>query len=96
MPKILLYITAKIMWNFLFYNTDFHENRAHVHIGKRGMENLCKIWLEPEVELAKQGDLTDAQVKQVLKIASDYRVQLLRQWELFKSGKTIRIIKVKK
>lgn len=95
MPKILLYITAKIMWNFLFYNTDFHENRAHVHIGKRGMENLCKIWLEPEVELAKQGDLTDAQVKQVLKIASDYRVQLLRQWELFKSGKTIRIIKVK-
>ena len=83
------------MWNFLFYNTDFHENRAHVHIGKRGMDNLCKIWLEPEVELAKQGDLTDAQVKQVLKIASDYRVQLLRQWELFKSGKTIRIIKVK-
>ena len=83
------------MWNFLFYNTDFHENRAHVHIGKRGMENLCKIWLEPEVELAKQGDLTDAQVKQVLKIASDYRVQLRRQWELFKSGKTIRIIKVK-
>ena len=84
------------MWNFLFYNTDFHENRAHVHIGKRGMENLCKIWLEPEVELAKQGDLTDAQVKQVLKIASDYRKQLLHQWELFKNGKTIRIIKVKK
>jgi len=69
---------------------------AHVHVGKRGMENLCKIWLEPEVELAKQGDLTDAQVKQVIKIASDYRAQLLRQWELFKSGKAIRIIKVKK
>ena len=84
------------MWNFLFYNTDFHENRAHVHIGKRGMENLCKIWLEPEVELAKQGDLTDAQVKQILKIASEYQAKLLRQWELFKSGKAIRIIKVKK
>ena len=43
MPKVLLYITAKIIWNFLFYNTDFHENRAHVHVGKRGTEELCKI-----------------------------------------------------
>jgi len=96
MPKILLYITAKIIWNFLFYNTDFHENRAHVHVGKRGMDILCKIWLEPQVELAKQGDLTDAQVKEVMKIASSYRDKLIHQWELFKSGKTIRIIKVKK
>ena len=59
MPKVLLYITAKIIWNFLFYNTDFHENRAHVHVGKRGTEELCKSWLEPNIELAKQGDLTD-------------------------------------
>ena len=96
MPKILLYISAKIIWNFLFYNTDFNENRAHVHVGKRGMEKLCKIWLEPNIEVEKQGDLTDAQVREVLKIATDYRKQLLHQWEHFKSGKTIRIIKVKK
>lgn len=96
MPKILLYISAKIIWNFLFYNTDFHESRAHVHVGKRGMEKLCKIWLQPQIELAKQGELTDSQLKEVLKIASDYREQLLHQWEQFKSGKTIRIIKVKK
>ena len=96
MPKILLYISAKIIWNFLFYNTDFNENRAHVHVGKRGMEKLCKIWLEPNVEVEKQGDLTDAQAREVLKIATDYRKQLLHQWEHFKSGKAIRIIKVKK
>lgn len=54
MPKVLLYITAKIIWNFLFYNTDFHENRAHVHVGKRGTEELCKIWLEPNIELANR------------------------------------------
>ena len=52
----------------MFYNTDFHENRAHVHVGKRGTEELCKIWLEPNVELAKQGDLTDKQVKEVIEI----------------------------
>ena len=96
MPKILLYISAKIIWNFLFYNTDFNENRAHVHVGKRGMEKLCKIWLEPNIEVEKQGDLTDTQIREVLKITTDYRKQLLHQWEQFKSGKTIRIIKVKK
>ena len=96
MPKVLLYITAKIIWNFLFYDTDFHENRAHVHVGKRGMECLCKIWLEPTVELAKQGDLTDAQAKDVLEITCKYQKKLIAQWNLFKEGKPIKMIKVKR
>lgn len=96
MPKILLYITAKIIWQFLFWNTDYNENRAHVHVGKRGTQRLCKIWLEPVVELAQQGDLTDAQARQVLAIAAEHREKLLNQWSLFKQGKRIRIITVKK
>ena len=96
MPKILLYITAKVIWNFLFWNTDYYENHAHVHVGKRNTEHLCKIWLEPVVEVEDKGDLTDAQAKEVLKIATDYREKLLRQWEQFKQGKPIRIIKIKK
>ena len=96
MPKILLYITAKVIWNFLFWNTDYHENRAHVHVGKSSTEHLCKIWLEPEVELDKLGDLTDAQAKEVVGIAKAYREKLLRQWSLFKQGKAIRVIKIKK
>lgn len=91
-----MYITAKVIWQFLFWSTDFHENRAHVHVGKRSTERLCKIWLEPEVELAEQGDLTDAQVKEVVAIVAEYRERMLRQWELFKQGKSVRIIKVKK
>ena len=96
MPKILLYATAKVIWYFLFWNTDFNENRAHVHVGKKSTEHLCKIWLEPTVELAKKGDLSDAQVKEVMKIASEYQDRLLRQWNLFKEGKPIRMIKVNK
>lgn len=96
MPKILLYITAKIIWQFLFWNTDYNENRAHVHVGKRSTEILCKIWLEPTVEIDKQGDLTDAQAKEVLEIAQEYRERLLNQWSLFKQGKRIKIITVKK
>ena len=56
MPKILLYITAKVIWNFLFWNTDYYENRAQVHVGKRSTEHLCKIWLEPIVEVEDKGD----------------------------------------
>ena len=96
MPKILIYITAKIIWQFLFWNTDYNENRAHVHVGKRSTEHLCKIWLEPVVELDKQGDLTDAQAREVLAIATEYREKLLHQWQQFKTGKRIRIITVKK
>jgi len=95
MPKILIYITAKIIWQFLFWNTDYNENRAHVHVGKRSTEQLCKIWLEPVVELDKKGDLTDAQANEVLEIAKKYREQLLRQWSLFKQGKRIRMIIIK-
>lgn len=96
MPKILLYVTAKVIWIFLFYNTDFNENRAHVHVGKRNTENMCKIWLEPKVELAKQGDLTNAQVKEVMSIVEKYQDQLLNQWRRFKEGKAVRMIKVNK
>lgn len=65
-------------------------------MGKRNTERLCKIWLEPEVELASKGDLTDVQVKQVMSIAIEYSEKMIKQWMLFKQGKTIRIIKVKK
>ncbi|MBO7234067.1 MAG: DUF4160 domain-containing protein [Paludibacteraceae bacterium] len=62
MPKVLLYITSKITWIFLFWNTDFNENRAHVHVGKKGTERLCKIWLEPDIEVADSGDLSTKQI----------------------------------
>ena len=43
MPKVLVYITGKITWIFLFWGTDQNENRAHVHVGKKGTDELCKI-----------------------------------------------------
>jgi len=48
------------------------------------------------VELAKKGDLTDAQVKEVITIAEKYQEKLLHQWSLFKEGKPIKMIKVNK
>ena len=96
MPKVLLYTTAKIVWTFLFYGSDANENRAHVHVGKKGTENFAKIWIEPDITIAKQGDLTEAQLKQLLKIAEENNYALLKQWNVFKNGKTVKIIKINK
>ena len=46
--------------------------------------------------MAKQGDLTDKQVKAVIEIVKKYQTKLLHQWKQFKEGKTIKIIKIKK
>lgn len=94
--KSIIITTAKIVWTFLFYGSDANENRAHVHIGKKGTENFAKIWLEPEVTVAKQGDLTEAQLKQLVKIATENREALLKQWHVFKEGKSVKIIKINK
>ena len=100
MPKVLEYIIKGVCWIFLFWDTDINENRAHVHVGKKvgrkATIKLCKIWLEPEVEMAVQGELTDAQIKQVIEIAQTYREDLLKQWRIFKDGKSVRIIKIRK
>ena len=96
MPKVLLYITARITWTFLFFGTDVNENRAHVHVGKRGTEVFAKIWLEPTVEIASYGSLTQAQVKQIISIVEENKSQLLKQWQNFKTGKTVKLIKINK
>ncbi|MBQ8957043.1 MAG: DUF4160 domain-containing protein [Bacteroidales bacterium] len=72
MPKLLLYITVKWTWIFLIFGTDSNENRIYVHVGRKATKNYCKIWLEPEVELCKSGDLTNAELKEVLEITEEY------------------------
>lgn len=92
MPKVLIYS----IWIFLFYGRDKNENRAHVHVGRKDTENLTKVWLEPEVEIAKEGDLTYSQQREVLRITQKYQKDLLKQWEKFKKGQQIKIIKTSK
>ena len=96
MPKVLVYITAKITWFFLCWGTDLNENRAHVHVGKKGTDELCKIWLEPDVTIEKGGSLSTKQQAQILEIATTYREELIRQWKHFKNGQRIRLITIKR
>ena len=75
--------------------TDNNENRPHVHVGQKDTEHFCKIWLEPDVEIAKQGSLTKKQANDVLEITKRFRVKLLNQWNIFKKGGKITILKIK-
>ena len=80
----------------MFFGTDFNENRAHVHIGKKDTEKYCKIWLEPEISVAKNGTLTASELNKVLEITREYKNQLISQWQKFKKGTSIKIITIKK
>ena len=72
-----------------------YENRMHIHVGKKSTFELCKIWLEPTVEIAKVGELTPMQINEVLNITKKYQKELVEQWNNFVQGKAIQIIKIK-
>lgn len=72
-----------------------YEKRKHIHVGKKSMINLCKIWLEPSIEISKTGELSSSQLNEVLEIAKNYKEDLLKQWDNFVAGKPIQLIKVK-
>jgi prophage DNA circulation protein len=93
MPKIFIF---NDVWIFIIYDTDKNENRMHVHVGKKATKHLCKIWLEPDVEIDKAGDLTVKQQNEVLEVVKKYKKQMIQQWKDFMNGKTIDVIKAKK
>ena len=46
------------------------------------------------MSVADNGELTDKQIAQVLAIAKKYQEKFLDQWQKFKNGDKVRIIKV--
>ena len=69
---------------FWFHSFDaVHENRASVHVGKGSQDdfNDAKIWLEPEIEIARPGrTLRKHELKRVLKIIEQNRTFLVEEW----------------
>ena len=91
MPKILIY---KNIWIFIFYGTDVYENRIHIHVGKKDTFELCKIWIEPKIEIAKKGELTLKEQKEVLEIVEIYKDEIIIQWNNFIKGIETKILKI--
>lgn len=82
-PKVLA-IGDKIVW---FHSFDIFENRASVHIGKGSQDdyNDAKIWLEPEIAVARAGKtLRPHELRQIVRDLADHREFLLEAWNEYR------------
>ena len=83
-PKILVH-GALLFW---FHSYDaLNENRGSVHVGKGSQDDVndAKIWLEPEIEIARPGrSLKQQELNQALKIIKQNLDYLLEQWYAYK------------
>lgn len=82
-PKVLT-AGALVFW---FHSFDaLHENRASVHVGKGSQDdsNDAKVWLEPEIAVARAGRaLRQRELRHALEVIEDNRYFLLEQWNEF-------------
>lgn len=83
-PKILE-ASGLVFW---FHSYDaLHEDRAIVHVGK-GLQddfNDAKVWLEPEVEIARAGrTLKEHELNRAFKVIQQNHVYLLEAWHGYK------------
>ncbi|HID64399.1 MAG TPA: DUF4160 domain-containing protein [Anaerolineae bacterium] len=76
---------------FWFHSHDaLYENQASLHVGKGSQDdyNDAKIWLEPEIEIARPGRiLRSHELNRALKVIEQNHNYLLEQWDEFK-GRT--------
>lgn len=85
-PKVLT-AGSLVFW---FHSFDaLHEDRASVHVGKGSQDDVndAKVWLEPEVAVARTGRvLKRHELRTALKIIEDNQEFLWEQWNDFKTG----------
>ncbi|MDI6794057.1 MAG: DUF4160 domain-containing protein [bacterium] len=86
-PKVLVE-DALIFW---FHSYDaLYEKRASVHVGKGSQDdyNDAKIWLEPEIEVARPGrTLKRHELNRALEVIKQNHDYLLEEWYGY-SGRT--------
>lgn len=63
-------------YRFFFFSRE--ESRMHIHIYCGDGE--AKFWLEPEIELAKNYNLSDTQLKQIKALIKEHYDELKNAW----------------
>ena len=64
-------------YRFFFFSRE--ETRMHVHVYCGDGE--AKLWLEPEIELARNYRLSRLQLKQIEEIIEDHHDELTSAWQ---------------
>lgn len=63
---------------YRFYFFSREEERRHIHVSSSDGE--VKIWLEPQIEVAKVVNLTTEQVNSILKIVKKHEEEINGSW----------------
>jgi hypothetical protein len=66
-------------YRFHFFSRE--ETKAHVHVISASGE--VKYWLTPEIELAKNQNLTGAQLKEIENIIEEHYDEFKNAWEKY-------------
>lgn len=73
---------------FWFHSHDaLHEDRASMHVGKGSQDdfNDAKVWLEPEIEVARAGrTLRRQELNRALQIIEQHHAYLREQWHAYR------------
>ena len=69
-------------YRFFFFSRE--ESRIHIHITCPDGE--AKFWLEPEIELAKNYNLSRTQLKEIENIIEVHYDEFKDAWEKHRSG----------
>ncbi len=73
---------------FWFHSHDaLHEDRASIHVGKGSQDdfNDAKVWLEPEIEVARAGrTLRRQELNRALQIIEQHYAYLREQWHAYR------------
>ena len=91
----LLILTKYI---FLIYGSDIYEKRRHIHVtyAYRGYKKACKFWLEPMIrpDKSKTADFKESELNEIEKLIAEHKSIILKQLELFYSGKSVKAIRL--
>lgn len=81
MSPVVLRDAGFVFW---FHSYDaIREDRASVHVSRGSPDdyNDAKVWLEPEIEVAKQGrSLKHHELNRALKIIAENHERILEKW----------------
>ena len=64
---------------YLFFLSSREEERIHVHVISGDGE--AKFWLEPEIDLAKNYNMSSKQLNEVESIIEDHFDELISAWK---------------
>ena len=64
-------------YRFFFFSRE--ENRMHVHV--LCSDGEAKFWLEPEIELARNYNLSRAQLKEIENIIEEHCYEFKNAWK---------------